>query len=934
MNGKDLKYILPIAVVVVLLLAIAGVALIDSGDDNGPESPQGPYELNVGPITDENGDPLEGAVVKLKNTQGDTVGLAETDSDGMALFSFDEKVDDGEYDLVIAKESYEDQEIKVGLAQTDSDIVISGVNEGVPIEMEPEVLPPLEFTVGPVNGIDGPLEGVGIELRYNGHSYGTQYTDKNGTTKFSFDTPPNELLYDLIFNFDGYLEHVIEISIEYIEETHTLSVSGDFTNITLEVIPVELPKDNPDYYKELDAYQELKDAEDIPVDVKGELDPDKDGNPEFYNDIETEAKQDVGVEEYVPVDDKGDPEYSPEITAFEPVDHDPYLENQSRSERSAGSSNGGSREENLTHYDDFITQNEMINNATDLITSYDTDAVDPYMAHSFGNEVAQSPIIINKSLNAGAFINGTNSSDKDGDGNPEHVVIWKAVFLKLDTNSDGKIDKKIVAIMILEMWDNNSNGFYENSRGFMAACVAYDNNTDGHFEDVVYVVAAGQEANIDGNYTDHFKKMGIFYNHTIDSNKDKHYEFQRAAVYVQHFEDKNSNGNYELLREFVGGFEGIDNNSNGKYEEALLIWAGGEKKDLNDDGSVDQNTSMIWVFGAVDQNEDKIAEEQALLIIADASFDNNSNGNIEDRSKLIAGFKSIDSNSNGKPEKKDAVIAFVHEKDNNDDGNMDANGAIGWVFLWTDSNEDNKPEYQKGLFYLAANYDNNSNGNFENKYQAIAGFSIDDKNSDGTADELLAVHYGVTSKDVNDDGKEDVNLSFAYVIHAIDSDSDGTPEFKHAVFGHEGRWDNNTDGVYEAVNQFLAGYQYVDSNDDGKVDEEKFFILMNLTSDKNNDGNPERMQYTLLAAHKKYDSTGGIAMARHVVWSTVAYDNNSNGNFELIEMVLFGHKGINGTQNGSKVDWETEHVLLFYHKMIDTNDDGTIDDHKYLMVKI
>jgi hypothetical protein len=89
-----------------------------------------------------------------------------------------------------------------------------------------------------------------------------------------------------------------------------------------------------------------------------------------------------------------------------------------------------------------------------------------------------------------------------------------------------------------------------------------------------------------------------------------------------------------------------------------------------------------------------------------------------------------------------------------------------------------------------------------------------------------------------------------------------------------------------------------------------------------------------LAAHKKYDSTGGIVFARHVVWSTVAYDNNSNGNFELIESILFGHKGLNGTQNGSKIDWETEHVLLFYHKMTDTNDDGTIDDHKYITVKI
>ncbi|MCK5560287.1 MAG: hypothetical protein KAJ51_06820 [Thermoplasmata archaeon] len=54
----------------------------------------------------------------------------------------------------------------------------------------------------------------------------------------------------------------------------------------------------------------------------------------------------------------------------------------------------------------------------------------------------------------------------------------------------------------------------------------------------------------------------------------------------------------------------------------------------------------------------------------------------------------------------------------------------------------------------------------------------------------------------------------------------------------------------------------------------------------------------------------------------------------MIESILFDHEGLNGTQNGSKIDWETEHVLIFWQKHIDTNDDGTWDDHKYKMVKI
>jgi hypothetical protein len=54
MNGKELKILLPLAVVVVLILSVVGVLLIagPSGDGTDGKDDTGPYTMSVGPILD------------------------------------------------------------------------------------------------------------------------------------------------------------------------------------------------------------------------------------------------------------------------------------------------------------------------------------------------------------------------------------------------------------------------------------------------------------------------------------------------------------------------------------------------------------------------------------------------------------------------------------------------------------------------------------------------------------------------------------------------------------------------------------------------------------------------------------------------------------------------------------------------------------------
>ena len=179
--------------------------------------------------------------------------------------------------------------------------------------------------------------------------------------------------------------------------------------------------------------------------------------------------------------------------------------------------------------------------------------------------------------------------------------------------------------------------------------------------------------------------------------------------------------------------------------------------------------------------------------------------------------------------------------------------------------------------------------------------------------------------DTNDNGSVNHNRSHAYALHFKDADDDGNVEYKHAIFGYEYRWDNNSDGKYEAINQMAAGYEYEDDDDDGKVDNETFFILVNITIDKNNDGNPEVMLMRLMASRVHYADNGTIIRARNVFLQTLAYDNNSNGNINVLIQIIIGQEGFNGVQNGSKIDWETEHVLLIIHGKRDSDDDGTWD---------
>jgi hypothetical protein len=943
MNGKDMKFILPLAMVIVIILAIIGIAMMSGPKQKaGRDDSDGPYTLAVGPVTDESGEPLEDAIISIKD-DSEVIGTVVTDSSGVAKFIFNEKVEDGEYVLLVSKEDYTDEEYNISLDQTKDEITLTGLNESG-IELIPEPLPPLEFTVGPISGTDGILSDVDVKLLLEDNEITVINTDSNGNAVFTFDTPPENGLYQLILLYEDYETKTIDISILYDEFSHTLTVAGDITNIILTpILPIEPPEpvDDPNYYKDLDAYKELEGSGRAPVDVEEELDPDGDGNPEYYSEIEAETSdQEVEIDQYISLDSEGNPAYSMEISEIEQIDPDPYIGSgrSSRSTEESGDQNTRAEAEpkNLTHYSEFIDEKNIVDDGTSKIMNYKTDAVETTMASEFTAEVAQVAVIINNSLKI-AFINGTNATDKNNDSNPEHLVIWKAVFLKQDRNNDNKTDKIVIAVQIFEMFDNNSNGIFEFTRGFMAAKIALDNDYNGTFEDIKVAVALSVEAKIDGNITNHFRKVAVFYNHTIDKNNDSNYEFQRAAIYVQYHLDNNSNGNYELQREFAGGFEGIDNNSNGNLESALLVWAGKELIDKKDNGNPDHNRSIVWIYYCEDKNEDLNCEIQALLVRLHESFDNTSNGNVEDSREVIGGIRVTDKNSDGKHEKRDAVLAMKRELDQNDDGTMDANASYGHVFLWRDTNGDNVPEMLWALHYFEANYDNNSNGNFELKRNLIVGYYLVDNNSNSKLNEVYAVHYGIEARDRNDDGKEDWNQSFAYLIHLKDSDDDGNIEVKQAVFGYENKWDNNTDGKFDAVAQFMAGYEGLDKNDDGKIDEEKFFILTNVTVDKNNDGNPEIRTFGIYAAYKKYNASGGLYYARQVLHLTVAYDNNTNGIIEQVVSIILGHEGFNGTTNStnaSKIDWETEHLLLFYTKLVDANEDGTWDAGATVTIKV
>ncbi|WP_455392298.1 carboxypeptidase-like regulatory domain-containing protein [[Eubacterium] cellulosolvens] len=941
MNGKDLKYILPLAVVVIIILAVLGAALMSGPKkDGGAEEEEGPYTMSVGPVTDEENKPVQGAIVILKNGGG-KVESEVTDAEGIATFSFDEKLNIGEYTILITKKGFEDIEINTTLDYDGEKIVLAELEEDIPIELPPEVLPPVEFSVGPIKGKDELMVDIAVELKHNFETIKNETTDENGVATFTFKEPPVDGLYEIYIYVEDYELMEIEISLIYNKDTHTLTVIGDLTDIELKFIeppPPPEPIDDPEYYKQLDAYQELEGVEEPPVDPEEELDPDGDGSPEYYDDIEAETpKEGMVTEDYLPMGDEGNPEYSPEISEYEPVDYEPHLEGQLRQSRGADGSGSGTRAEevNLTHYEDFIDKNKILDNSTEKLMTIKAESeniVDPNMATEFGKEVVQVPIILAASL-AINFINGSNSSDSNNDSNPEHLVIWKVVKILHDFNNDNITDKKVVAFWIVEMFDNNSNGVFEKSRALGAAMIAWDNNSDRHFEDVKYAVALGEETKIDGNYTEHYKKMGILYNHTIDANNDSIYESQRAAVYFEEHYDNNSNGYYELIRKFGGGFEGIDKDSNGMYEKVLWIWGGNELKDLNDDNTTDQNRSIAWIYTYTDENEDSKYEHQALLMIVHELYDNNSNGYIEDNKTLIAGFRLIDENSDGNPEQKAAAIACVRQKDENDAGTVDSSTAVAMVFLWTDSNGDKTPESQRALVYVETRDDKDSDGNIEDRKQVIAGFEVKDKNSDGKPNEVFALHYGVHARDQNDDGTMDHNESAAYLIHLVDNDGDKILEKKRALFGYENKWDNNTDGKFEAVNQFFAGYEGLDNDDDGNLDEERWFIIVNVTRDANNDGRPENSTFGIWASYKKYNATGGIVLARNVVHWAVALDNDSDGNHELIRYVLLGHKGINGTQNGSKIDWENETGLIFVTQLRDNDDNGTWDDLK-LWVRI
>ena len=80
-----------------------------------------------------------------------------------------------------------------------------------------------------------------------------------------------------------------------------------------------------------------------------------------------------------------------------------------------------------------------------------------------------------------------------------------------------------------------------------------------------------------------------------------------------------------------------------------------------------------------------------------------------------------------------------------------------------------------------------------------------------------------------------------------------------------------------------------------------------------------------MASKVQYADNGTIIYGRNVFLWTLAFDNNSNGHYSVMFQLILGNEGFNGTWNGTKIDWETEKVLLIYHVWKDTDDDGVMD---------
>ena len=134
MNGKEMKVLLPLAVVVVIILSIFGIAVMRGPKEEEKEKEE-LYILIVGPITDPDGNDLDAAIISLKSGN-ETLATEVTNTEGMATFSFNEKIEEGEYTLVVTKEGYDDTEVEVTLGIDGNTIELSGIDlDGIKLKL-------------------------------------------------------------------------------------------------------------------------------------------------------------------------------------------------------------------------------------------------------------------------------------------------------------------------------------------------------------------------------------------------------------------------------------------------------------------------------------------------------------------------------------------------------------------------------------------------------------------------------------------------------------------------------------------------------------------------------------------------------------------------------------------------------------------------------
>ena len=947
MNGKDMKFILPIAVVAILILGVLGIALMSVPDDNGGpgEVETGPYTMSVGPVTDNEETPIMNAIISLKS--GDkTIATAVTGADGIAEFSLEDKIEPGEYVLVIKGEGFEEKAFNVTLDYNKDDrtkIELSSVElEAGNITLEPKKLPPLEFTVGPIWGLDGLLSGVAVELKLDNESIITEYTNENGTAKFTFTTPPEDGTYILNISFVDYKSIEREIIVNYYKETHTLSVIGNFDGITLEssIPPEPLPPlklsvgpitgqsevlkgisvkllfgtktlstENTDEYgiatfsfdtPPKDGHYVLritaKDYEEMNITIMIQY------NEEFHELVITGDITDIDLIPVPPPEPPKPPE---------PVDDPDYYKGLDAYKELEGVQDQPIDVEGMLDKDMDGTPEYY----TDIENELDQDVnVEEYVPLDTNGDPEYSPEINSyKPLDKSDYLSRQSRSDNPAPASSRNGVLNLTHF-------DDMIDRnKILYNGTQDIIQYNTEAInMSHAQEFSEEVTMVPTILNNSFQAGFINGSNSTDANNDGK-PERLVIWNVSYK-LIDRNNDNKPDRKLVGVIIYELIDNNSNGIVEHSTGLYAAMNASDNDYNGHFEDVIIVVAIGEEKKL--DSNFKENFTKLGIFynHTIDKNNDSKYEFQRAAIYTKQAFDNNSNGNQELKLEFAGGFEGIDNNSNGKYEKALLIWGGSVKIDTKDNGNENINMSKLWIYYVEDQNEDKKLEKATGLTHTNWSFDNNSNGNIELNIEVIAGIYVVDSDSDGKPEKVDVVKAMGIFYDKNDDGIMDSNLSYGLVFLVTDKNEDTKPEFQQALYYCAWNFDNNSNGNPEWSRQAISGFILKDNNSDGKYNELYALHYCVDTIDNNDNGSANFNRSFAYALHVVDSDDDGNIEYKHAIFGYEhKWDNNTDGKYEAINQMAAGYIYEDDDDNGNV---NNESFFILINKTYDWNNDG------------